>query len=661
MREMLMRIFCLVAATHLLFGCSTLQQTGPTSDTASIQSQRASSAELALLELEEIDALIKLNNRILSNHIESEFQTQTTNETRYTFRDVSLGFKRQYIQLESIVDILDDNKNMISATVSGEVLLHFGGDRLEWFPRFNRLKIHSRNFNFQGEQFSEPTPEITKIALHNLNTETLESLTRRNSNTIPTNTVPLGEIQLGASLSGLSASPALVTGVLTGTTRVIDSLILIDSAVTSIALDMEFNPVRTPCPPGSDCTMYAEPAYQPQAETILTRVNIATARQSFAVLKDEFETRTNGLSIAGDKPAVALIEISRLFFQNALQSSLSELSLDAEFSTPDLSAPEFTASLRPFNVEHISCERLDCPELPVCKADLSQCKRLRDTRDCTNCTFRNPLNNRCVNEEIDPVCESERNLQNDRYDAERAVCISEADALKRDCEKTNTQSLLACQNVSDKEYSSCELVKRNLGRLKPGASLATLNAKTQASGTLIANFSNIRIEDDLNRLKLDMGLKSDLNLKGKLRFKPNNLKRPLAECIATWNAPFASRFVTTPSVNNLISNIHSNGDELTTHWSGFGMTIHADPSPLEAILAGNPGMLSDCNIGLTMRTVEKALRGDDVDFFLGQLELEIQPLPTTLRLAPARIRLGKDVYSGKAVLSSKNLRFEISD
>jgi len=661
MRELLTRLVCLATTAQLLFGCSVFQQAGNTSVTASIQSQRSASTELALHEIEEIDILIKLNNRSLSDYIEAEIQTQTASTDRYKFKNIKLSFQRQYIHLESLVDILDDDKNIISVAVSGEVLLHFSGDSLEWYPRFSQLKISSRDFKFQGTSYPEATPQVTESVLHRLNSDISGILISRNSNEVPLNMMPLGEIQVGVSLPGLSPSPALLNRPLTGSARIFDSVILIDSKVTTIAMDLVFNQGQTLCPSVPGCTMRSDPTYNPEPETIITHVTQDEARQGFAVLKDEFEIRTAGFFISEEKPAIALIEIRRPFLREALQVSLADIDMDAEFEAADLSFPIFSALLQPFDANSIMCERSDCTSPPTCKADLAQCKRLRDTRDCSSCVFRNPLNNRCASEETDPVCVSERSLQNTRYDAERAACITKAEGLKRECDDTSAQSLLSCQLESDNDYSSCESARRSIKNLASGASLASISAQTKASGRLVANFSNFRIEGDLKRLKLDMGLKSDLQLKGKLRFNPGDHTRPLANCIADWNAPFSSRFITTPTVNNLISNFEFSSGELTANWSGFGMAVHAEPSPIASILVNKPRLLTRCNIGLTMDTVKRALEGDDAEFFLGQLNLEIQPLPTTIHFTPATITLGNHVYSGTARLSNRNLRYEITD
>jgi hypothetical protein len=59
--------------------------------------------------------------------------------------------------------------------------------------------------------------------------------------------------------------------------------------------------------------------------------------------------------------------------------------------------------------------------------------------------------------------------------------------------------------------------------------------------------------------------------------------------------------------------------------------------------------------------VELAFRGEDAGFFSGQVELEIQPLPTSIHLAPATIELGEYVYSAAAMLTAGHLRYDIRE
>jgi hypothetical protein len=98
---------------------------------------------------------------------------------------------------------------------------------------------------------------------------------------------------------------------------------------------------------------------------------------------------------------------------------------------------------------------------------------------------------------------------------------------------------------------------------------------------------------------------------------------------------------------------------LIARWSGFGLTIDTGLSPLKTIFVGDPVLLANCKIGLTVNKVEKAITGDDAEFYRGHIELEIQPLPTKIQLAPASVLSGDTVHSAEARLSASHLRYDI--
>jgi hypothetical protein len=271
------------------------------------------------------------------------------------------------------------------------------------------------------------------------------------------------------------------------------------------------------------------------------------------------------------------------------------------------------------------------------------------------------LNNRCVSEAIDPLCEAARNRQNAKYDKERAACISHTENARQECDRLNAQVFSSCQIESGFEASACESLKSRLKTLKQGDPLAFISARVQTRGALTANFSNIRIAPGFDSLKMDMRLQPQLQLDGELRFEPADTIQPLAACIATWSTPFDSHFRGTPAIKNLLSNFVQEPDMLTAHWSGFGISFETRPSPLESIFVDNPQLLANCKIGLTVSKVEQAIAGGDAAFFRGQTDLIIQPLPTKIHLAPATIEFGNMVYSATAKLTAKNLQYDIRE
>ena len=539
MQRMLIRFFCLVIVTYLMAACTVLQPAGITTDVASIQNQRAADVESALLRLQDIDTLIKLDNPWLRGQMEAALVAQANSSEKFHFRKLKLNFDRQFIALDALLDISDDDGNVISASVSGEILLIFSDAQLEWLPRFTQLRINSQDFAFDGSSYAEPNPELTRDVLQILRSNITEKVIEQNANTILINAVPLGEIQVGASLPGFVDTPAWHVQSLRGVFIVAGSVMLIDSADTTIALDLTFIPDLSTCPADvtvsraefasgiesrepvgiasnlntaadvhyfyseisdakrpltiihywfadglpltvselevgpserwrtwsdnesehsdakhlevlvvekdSGCILHSESIRIPGSESTNNPAEQAQPRKAFATLKDEFNIRIAGFSISKEVPGIALIEVRRPFLVGVLQASLADLNVDADFDKTSLSALRHSASLLPFDTYDINCEQRACASAPVCKTNITQCKRHRDTRDCSSCLFRNPLNNRCISEAIDPLCEATRSRQNAKYESDRTACIAKAETSKRECDLLNAQAARSCQ------------------------------------------------------------------------------------------------------------------------------------------------------------------------------------------------------------------------
>jgi hypothetical protein len=250
----LTRVLCLAIATQFLFACTLLEKTGflpqfgPFNDKASLQGQRAVSANNVLQELDEIDTLIKLDNRKLAEQIAGGLKAQAALTGSFYFSKLNVRFYKQYIALDSELDITDSNGNHVSATATGDILLDFSGNHLEWFPRFDHLQVNSADFIFEQMAYIEPNPALNQLLLQRLNSDIADVLILHDFNSIPLNAVPLGEIELGASVPGLSQSRAKSKRLLNGVFIVAGSAVLVEPSVTSIALDLRFIPELSSCP-----------------------------------------------------------------------------------------------------------------------------------------------------------------------------------------------------------------------------------------------------------------------------------------------------------------------------------------------------------------------------------------------------------------------------
>lgn len=753
MRGILIRLLCLFVTSQLLFSCTVIPTSSAVPDQASLQNQRAASAELALRELAEIDVLLKLDNRQLTPQIEAGLKEQASITGDFYFRKLRISFGKQFIAMQSTVDIADNTGNVITASASGDILLEYSDKRLAWFPLFNTLDVQSTNFTFGDGEYAEAIPELNELVLQRLNERVANALMLHDLNSIPLDAVPLAEVEVGASLPGLNNATASHSQALSGMFVVAGSAMLIESGTTTIALDMKFIPDFSICPAdvevsravfardirsrepyGLDRTMtasenlrffYSEISGATRPMTIIhywfadgqpiaveelavgpserwrtwsskgrtktgashfevlvvekesgcilhsqsiralaadlksSQADQAQANRTFAALREEFDAKTADFSISSDNPKVALVEIRRAFLQDVFRASMEDLLIEAEFDQDALSQQSFTALMLPFETRDIVCEQRDCPPPQECTATLTHCKRLRDNRDCSSCLFYNPLNNRCVSPAVDPICEAARTRQNALYDAEHAACIENVEAEKLDCEQLNAQGARSCEIESGIETSACELVKTGLEELPDGTALGGVKADTEARGKLTVVFSSFRIEDDLSRLKLDLALKSDLEISGELKFSPGNIPAPLEECINTWSVPFAGRSVAAASTDSILTYTEPGELALTANWSGFAMPLTMTPSPLESAFVNNPQLLANCGIGLTVQKVEQVITGDEADFFAGQLKLDVQPLPTRIRFSPATVTYGDITYQATTELGKKYLRYDI--
>jgi len=718
------------------------------------QKQRIASAELDLLELEEIDALIKLNNQQLKQQISTGLIAQAATTGNFYFRKLKIDFGQQFIKLLATVDIADNTGTVISASVSGDILLDYSNNHLVWYPIFNQLDISSTNFSFENGSYSEAIPELNLQVLQRLNDEISGTLMVHNHNAIPLDAIPLAEVAVGTSLPGLGNATASNLQQLKGMFVVAGNAILIEPNVTTIALDMNFISDLSTCPADivvsravfankitsrepvgiasnmtdrenlryfyseisgakrpmtiihywfadglplavkeleigpserwrtwsasdaensrathwkvlvvekeSGCILHSQSVRSLNTSTAGPESDEAVDTPTYSALERVFNARISNFSISEEKPEIALIQIRRTFLQKVFKASLADLQIEANFNKDDLSKLQFAAEIQPFDSMGIICEQRDCLVAPrACTATVTQCKRLRDTRDCSSCLFYNPLNNRCISEAVDPICEAARNRQNAKYDADRTACIANVEAENRDCEKFNAQAARSCEIESGIETSTCELVKTGIEALPPGTVLAGINADTKTRGQLSAVFSRFRIEEDFSRLKLDMALKSDLEVSGNLKFSPNDIPKPLQVCIKAWSKPFSSRAVAESIPNSILTNIDAGESALTATWSGFAMPLTMTPPPLESVFVNNPQLLANCGIGLTVEDVEQVIAGDEAEFFSGKMKLEVQPLPTRLNFSPATVVYGEQSYQAEAVLGNSHLRYDI--
>lgn len=390
-------------------------------------------------------------------------------------------------------------------------------------------------------------------------------------------------------------------------------------------------------------------------------ISRAEARRAYGQYRRAFAQRTAGFSDSGRGSGIARIEIRRPFFTAVLGAALRDLQLTARVTLEDAEPMPLAAELGVFDPEAVRCEGRSCESERECLVDYGACPLERDTRDCATCLFRNPLNNRCVNEGVDPICEAARTARNQRYANAHQACEADQQAAFESCERLREQEIRNCELETAEALSTCEVRREQLRKLRLQDTLATVEGATRPTGELRLSFSEFAFEGDLERIRMTLGLRARLGFAGSLHFAPVPGLGGLGGCLDAWQGDFEARVNLTDWESSLVSGVTESTDRLAADWSGFSNRVAMNPSPLQSLFVRHPGLLADCRIGLAVSQVARALTGADSRYLRGDYDLAIQPLPTRLHLLPAWIGEGESHRAGEPRLGEHSLVFEIGE
>ncbi|NND44614.1 MAG: DUF2914 domain-containing protein [Xanthomonadales bacterium] len=374
-----------------------------------------------------------------------------------------------------------------------------------------------------------------------------------------------------------------------------------------------------------------------------------------------FDERMAGFGIRDEKPEIALIQVRRAFLNQALHTSVKDIQVVVNFDADALPTQRMAGTLEAFDTNGIVCEERSCSASRSCPGDFAQCIRDRDARDCTRCLFRNPLNNRCVTEGVDPICEAAKTSQNAKFDAAYDACLEQAAAEKTACERLLAQELQSCELEAASEQTACEAGKAAVERLAGASAIADVDLKLHAGGGLSAIFSDFQVEGDLERLRMNLVLSGALDLEGSIRFAPYSSLGPLGACINAWQKSFTGRVVLPYEAHTMIAPIALSSPELRSSWSGYAVPASINPPPLEAMFVENPSLLADCHIGLTVDRVAREISGPASAYLQGQYRLEVQPAATRIRLGEASVSFGDRTLTADPVLSGSHLTYRVEE
>ena len=386
---------------------------------------------------------------------------------------------------------------------------------------------------------------------------------------------------------------------------------------------------------------------------------LAPAQETYEQFRAEFERRVSEFSILEDRPDIALIEVPRPFLNEVLHASVKDLEMVVNLDINQLPTQSLSGSLQPFNADQIFCEERECSAQRECASGFSQCMRHHDTRDCTTCLFRNMLNNRCITEGVDPICEAARTTQNSRYESERESCAELETRTNSNCQRLRTQELRSCEIEAASEQSACESGRETVQEFSASGSFAEIALKLDTSGGLSAIFSDFAIEGDLTNIRLKLGFSAALDLTGSIRFAPRQTLGSLASCMNAWQSSFQGKVVLPQLSTSMIGQIKTTESRLTTDWSGYVITASIKPTPLESMFVDNPNLLADCQIGLTVDKVAEAIDGANRDYLSGAYPFEIQPLQSQINLSKASVSYGELMFEAAPELSPSHLKYDV--
>jgi hypothetical protein len=376
---------------------------------------------------------------------------------------------------------------------------------------------------------------------------------------------------------------------------------------------------------------------------------------AFRAYSTAFQARLGGLEGIAVQPDPVLVETRQAFLSRAAIDLLGQAEIEVSVEFADSERP-LTAVVHPFRVAGQVCEKRDCRSSRMCQAAVSRCVRRHDSRDCSVCSFRNPLNNRCVSEVEDPVCLAARAARNRQYENERQVCLVEEERARADCERLRAQEIRSCEIESRSAEHVCESNLESLKGMPPEDSLAAIEGSVTTSGSVVGRFVDFEMQPDFSSLKMAFEFTPGATYSGSWRMTPTGQGDELAACLSGWQGDFEGRLLMPAPRLTLIGSPRRHNDEWVTNWSGFMLPASVSPTPLESVFRERPDYLAACGIALTVERFEEAIQGTDAGFLLGRAELDIRPLPTRLFFGPDVLRFGETEHHAEVSLDSGHLQ-----
>jgi hypothetical protein len=382
----------------------------------------------------------------------------------------------------------------------------------------------------------------------------------------------------------------------------------------------------------------------------------------FDELAKRFRGRTSALATEFEPGLPAVASADRQFLGAALAEGMYDLSLAARIPVTRQEPLRVDVRIGAQPGDALSCSRPSCESQRVCTLDFERCPVQRDTRDCSSCLLRNPLNNRCVRESEDPICLAARDSENQRLATERQACIDRETAQRDQCVQERDRLLQNCRRQQSRQSSVCEAQVAEMNQRFEGMQpLASLTGNLGLSGTLDFVFSEFRMDPDLERIRMSISLAGDLDHRGALEFAPAPGLQALNRCIGGREEAYEAPMSLAPWRGGIVTDLRVEQSRLVADWSGLSQRLDASPRPSNQLLVSGAPILFTCPTGLDPARLLDNISGSGSNWLQGIFELDMRPEPTRITLLPAYLAIGSESWTGDAEVGAERVLYRIGN
>lgn len=381
--------------------------------------------------------------------------------------------------------------------------------------------------------------------------------------------------------------------------------------------------------------------------------------EAVAGYQAQFRRLTADFPATRGRQDVGVIELSSAFLAVALNQALSGARFPLDFTLPETTERPVSGALVAFAGTGDPCEMRDCRVQTECQVDFSRCQRKQDTRDCRICLFRNPLNNRCMDQRVDTDCEARKDSLNARYEIEWKTCMAREEAAQRECVSPDREAIEDCERKAREDRAACRQ-NWDVLRQTPGP-FVEVTGQHRVEGRLSLVYSDLQIVGNLATLKAQITVEPEMEVVGELSLVPTRDLPPVAGCGWSGHEAFTSRIEGPQPSRRVAGAISETGDALSANWAGMTLPLMMTSGPLEAVYSGQSERFSSCQLGLTPDHLNRMATGEDGLFLQGLVPVDVLPGPASLAAPVISVRFGEREYKAKPAFREGQLRYELEE